>query len=275
MPTFLAPLPARTVLSVSGDDRASFLQGLVSNDVLALPRARVVWSAFLTAQGKYLADFFMIDDPANARILLDCDAAQSALLAPKLSRYRLRAKVAIEATDLAVHSAWGDTMPEGTIVVPDPRLPSAGWRVIGPVTGVNATPDAYEAHRIALGLPDGAQDCEPDKTLLLEADFDLLNGISWTKGCYMGQELTARTRYRGLVRRRLVPVIGDQPLPPAGTIVSNGTKDVGTLRSVAGHRGLAMLRTEAFNEPLHAATTPLRAAPPAWLSAALTQADES
>jgi len=274
--TKLPPLPDRTVLAVTGEDRFTFLQGLVSNDVTALQTQPSLWSAFLTAQGKYLADFFMVADPAHDRILLDCDAAQAAMLAPRLSRYRLRAKVAIAPTGLAVHAAWGDTPPQGDLVVPDPRLPGAGWRVIGAcATAANATPADYHAHRIAQGLTDGAHDCEADKTLLLEANFELLSGISWTKGCYMGQELTARTRYRGLVRRRLVRVTAETDLPPPGTPVMQGEKPVGDLRSVAGSQGLAMLRTESFGQPLHAGAVALTTTPAPWLADALAPAAES
>jgi len=273
--TCLTPLPDRTVLAVSGEDRFTFLQGLVSNDVMSLQTQPAVWSAYLTAQGKYLADFFMIADSAQDRILLDCDAAQAAMLAPRLSRYRLRAKVAIAPTDLAVHAAWGDVAPEGELVVKDPRTGGGGWRVIGPASTPNATFEAYEAHRIGLSLTDGAQDCEAEKTLLLEANFDLLGGISWTKGCYMGQELTARTRYRGLVRRRLMRVTSHSTLPAPGTPVMQGEKLVGDLRSVVGTQGMAMLRTESIGQILTADGVTLRAAPASWLAETLTQTAES
>jgi len=249
----LAVLPDRGVLAVSGEDRVSFLQGLVSNDVAQAAAGRAVWAALLTPQGKWLADFFILAD--GGRLLLDCEAAQTAMLAQRLSRYRLRARVAIAPTDMAVAVAWGgkpDPLPGGCIAAPDPRLAGAGWRLLCPVPPpATATPGDWQRHRLALGLPDGSRDLEAEKTVLLEAGFDELNGISWTKGCYMGQELTARTRYRGLLKRRLVPVALETPAgaaPPAsGTPVLRGGAEVGTLRFADGAAGMAVLRLEALD----------------------------
>ena len=131
-----------------------------------------------------------------------------------------------------------------------------------PVTADEAD---YQAWRLGLGLPDGPPDLEIEKTLLLEAGFDELNGIDWQKGCYMGQELTARTKYRGLVKRRLVPVALQGALPPPGTPVTVGDDEVGTLRSGHGALALATLRLDALGKPLQAAGTSLTPRPPAWM----------
>ena len=132
---------------------------------------------------------------------------------------------------------------------------------------------AYDRHRLALGLPDGSKDLEPGRTLLLEAGFDLLDGISWSKGCYLGQELTARTRYRGLLKRRLVRVAAD-PVPPPGTPILQDGQEVGQMRSGRDGIGLATLRLEAIGAAgLTAAGRPLRAAPPPWMQAALAGAE--
>lgn len=244
----IAHLPDRAVLSVSGADRVSFLQGLVSNDMTAVAPGTAVWTAFLSAQGKWLADFFVFADPEGTRLLLDCDAGQTDMLRQRLSRYRLRAQVEIGETGYAVHAAWGAdiTPPEGYPAALDPRLAQAGWRfLLGHPAPSAGTDDVdYDRHRLALGLPDGVRDCESDKTLLLEANFDQLNGISWTKGCYMGQELTARTRYRGLVRRHLLPVTAARELPPPGTPILSGTASAGEMRSSRDGAGMAMIRTE-------------------------------
>ncbi|MGC9269092.1 MAG: YgfZ/GcvT domain-containing protein, partial [Acidiphilium sp.] len=128
----------------------------------------------------------------------------------------------------------------------------------------NATARAYLAHRLALGLPDHA-DLEPDKTLLLEAGFAELNGIDWDKGCYMGQELTARTRYRGLVKQRLIPIDAAGDLPASGTITA-GERAVGELRAALGRRGLAMLRLDALDQPLRIGAVPVTPAVPHWLT---------
>ena len=131
----------------------------------------------------------------------------------------------------------------------------------------NSDAAAWDAHRLALGLPDGSRDMEAEKSLLLEAGFDELNGASWSKGCYMGQELTARTRYRGLVKRRLVPVTVEGALPAPGTPVFRGEAEVGTMRSGLGSQGMALLRLEAINAgaPLRCGGASLTPRLPAWM----------
>ena len=262
--TYLTELPARGVIEIAGEDRVSFLQGLVSNDVEQVAAGRAVWAGLLTPQGKYLADFFILTD-GNA-LLLDCERAQIPMLAPKLSRYRLRAKVTVLVRDdVRVGVAWGENAPNGEIVAPDPRLAGAGWRLLSAVPfTANATPEDWDRHRLALALPDGTSDLEVDKTVLLEAGFDELRGLSWTKGCYMGQELTARTKYRGLLKRRLVPVAAEGDLPASGTPVLRDGVEVGTLRSSRDGIGLAVLRLDAIGAPLSAAGKLLTARMPAW-----------
>lgn len=243
-PTHLAHLPDRAVLALSGLDRHSFLQGLVSNDVTEATPGHAVWAALLTAQGRWVADFFLFADPDGARLLLDCEAAQADMIRQRLLRYRLRSDISIDETGFAVHAAWGAVPPmiDSAIGAPDPRLAEAGWRLLLPRPAEGAADHAaYDAHRLTLGLPNGSRDCEDGKTLLLEANFEALNGISWTKGCYMGQELTARTRYRGLVKRKLLPVTG-AALPPPGTPLLQAGKEAGHMASSRDGRGLAMVR---------------------------------
>ena len=267
----LAHLSDRAVLTVSGDDRVSFLQGLVSNDVAGAVAGQAVFAALLTPQGKWLADFFILADVD--RLLLDCERALAPMLAQRLTRYRLRAKVTVAPSDIHVYVAWGDAPEFGdlAIVARDPRLPEAGWRVLSgavlPAT-VTATATDWDAHRLRLGLPDGSRDLETDKTLLLEAGFEELNGVSWTKGCYMGQELTARTKYRGLLKRRLIPVVieGDPPAP--GTPVLRDGREVGTMRSSLGQRAIAQLRLDALDAALTCGGATLRAEIPAWMKLA-------
>jgi folate-binding protein YgfZ len=243
--TRVAPLTERATLEVTGEDRVSFLQGLVSADVTEASPGRAVWAALLTPQGKWLADFFILTD--GERLLLDCERAQLPMLAQRLSRFRLRSKVRIETGQSAVYAAWDGDPPAGAAVAGDPRLPEAGWRLLAASPlAANATAEEYDLHRLGLGLPDGSRDLESEKTVLLEAGFDELNGISWTKGCYMGQELTARTRYRGLVKRRLVPVAIEGPLPAPGTPVLRDRVEVGTMRSGRAGLGMALLRVEAL-----------------------------
>jgi len=278
----IAYLPDRSVLEITGADRVTYLNGLVSNDVAQASAGRAIWAALLTPQGKYLADFFVFTE--GARLLLDCAAEQASLLAQRLGRFRLRADVRIVPLEMAVYAGWGAAAVPPGIAAPDPRLQAAGWRALSntPIA-TTATHAQWDAHRLALGLPDGARDLEVDKSVLLEAGFDELNGISWTKGCYMGQELTARTRYRGLLKRRLLPVRGDAPLPPPGTPVlavdgdladagavagiapSAAGREVGVLRSSNGTLGLALLRLDSLNMALRANSQAVRVDLPAWV----------
>jgi folate-binding protein YgfZ len=152
------------------------------------------------------------------------------------------------------------------IAAPDPRLPEAGWRLLSaeplPTTALEAD---WDRHRLALGLPDGSRDLEAEKTVLLEAGFDELHGVSWSKGCYMGQELTARTKYRGLVKRRLVPVGIEGPLPSPGTPVTLDGTEVGTMRSGRDHAGLAVLRLDSLSGVLTCGDASLLPRIPAWM----------
>lgn len=244
----LAHLSDRAVLSVEGEDRVAFLQGLVSNDVTLVAPGRAVFAALLSPQGKWLADFFILSD--GARLLLDCEAEHAAMLTTRLTRFRLRAKVAITRSPLNVYAAWdGEPDLHGRPVAAaaaDPRLGTAGWRVLADEMAADAGPAEYDAHRLTLGLPDGSRDLESDKTVLLEAAFDRLHGVSWTKGCYMGQELTARTHYRGLMKRRMTPVAIDGPAPPHGTPILSDGVEVGSMRSSRGDVGIALLRLGAI-----------------------------
>lgn len=253
MPSAL--LPHRGVVRVAGPDRIGFLQGLVSNDVTGrLP----VWSALLTPQGKWLHDFFVLADDGS--LLLETERARAGDLLERLRRFRLRAKVELAADEtMQVHAGWAAAaMPPGAW--PDPRLAEAGWRLCAPSPiATDADAAAYDRHRLALGLPDGSADLEPEKSILLENGFDELNGISWTKGCFMGQELTARTRYRGLVKKRLLPVVVEGAVPPPGAILLQDGIEAGVMRSGRDGLGLALLRLEALE----------RAAPMTWQASLL------
>ena len=264
--SFFAYLPERGVIAVSGADRVAFLQGLVSNDIALVAPGRAVWAALLSPQGKWLADFFVLAD--GERLLLDCERAQIAMLVPRLSRYRLRAQVSVTdvSADWAVHVAWGGTVPDGALVAADPRLAEAGWRVLAPAPlAANASAEDWDRFRLSLGLPDGSRDLETDKTVLLEAGFDELAGVSWTKGCYMGQELTARTKYRGLIKRRLVPVRVEGDLPAPGTPVLRDGIEVGILRSGRDGRALATLQVAAMDGALECGGAWLTAERPGWM----------
>ena len=267
----IASLAHRRVIAVEGEDRIAFLQGLVSQDMERAAPGVALWSGLLTPQGKWLAEFFVFSD--GSRMLLDVEAAQQEMIVSRLSRFRLRARVTIVATPYVVQVAWGGAVPQAprdgshVLIAADPRLDAAGWRLLAdPPLAETATAAEWDEHRIMLGLPDGSRDLEAEKTVLLEAGFDELNGISWTKGCYMGQELTARTRYRGLLKRRLVPVEIDGPAPEPGTPVMSEDREVGTMRSAANGHGLAVLRLDALHRGgLVCGAATLTPVVPAWM----------
>jgi len=259
-------LPDRGVLSVAGPDARAFLQGLVSNDVTRVSATQAVHAALLTPQGKYLHDFFMVEAPGGA-LLLDCEKDRLPDLQKRLKLYKLRSKVeladvseawtvaALPATTLDLEAAPGRASAKsGGIVYVDPRLAELGARALLPAEGLQAAmaglglPEAtradYDRLRLTLGVPDGSRDLEIEKSILLESGFDELNGVDWKKGCYMGQELTARTKYRGLIKKRLMPVQVSGALPPAGTPITRDGKEVGEMRSGSDGLGLALIRLE-------------------------------
>ncbi len=292
-----ALLDDRGILAVGGPDRRAFLQGLVSNDVDKVGPERARYAALLTAQGKYLHDFIMVEaigvSSGDATILLDAEARRLADLKRRLSVYRLRAKVALEERpELAVAAVFGDgafallgldgepgsaRAFAGGVTLADPRLAALGARCILPGESarsvlleaglIEASPAAYDDLRLSLGVPDGSRDLVLEKSILLEAGFDELNGVDWNKGCYIGQELTARTKYRGLVKRRLVPVAIDGPIPEPGTVVTANGREVGEMRSSRTGRGLALLRIDAVRagKSLAAGNATIIPQTPDWL----------
>jgi folate-binding protein YgfZ len=271
-------LPHRSVIAVSGPDRIEFLQGLISNDTTKAAPGRAIWAALLTPQGRFLNDMF-VADAGNETLLLETERERAAGLARKLSLYKLRSKVTIEdrAAAWEVAVVFGDgadtILPiEGAIAFVDPRLPELGVRVLAPADAMavslklpKASFYSYESLRLKLGVPDGSRDLPVEKALLLESGFDELHGIDWNKGCYMGQELTARTKYRALVRKRLFPVKVDGPLPAPGTAVQLGGEGVGEIRSGAGDRAIALLRVEAARGMLTADKARIVPEIPGWM----------
>jgi len=274
-------LPHRSVIAVSGPDRVEFLQGLISNDVSKAAPGQAIWAALLTPQGRFLNDMFVVDGGSET-LLLETERERAPGLAKKLSMYKLRSKVTVEDrhATLEVAVAFGPdaitTLPigEATAFV-DPRLSELGLRVIAPAgnaaaaleaKGFSAAPTyAYDALRLRLGVPDGSRDLPVEKALLLESGFDELHGVDWDKGCYMGQELTARTKYRGLVKRRLFPVKVEGPLPAPGTAIQRDGQEVGEIRSGSGDRALAMLRLDARDGALTAEGARIVPEVPGWM----------
>ncbi len=272
----------RAVLRVSGADRIEFLQGIVSNDVAKADRDCGVWAAFLTPQGKYLHDFFLAADGES--ILLDCERARADDLRKRLRRYTLRSDARVEEADnlvVTLTAAEPAPAPSAAACFPDPRHRDAGYRMIGRRGAVEramaaADPLEWDRRRLALGLPDGSRDLEVERSTLAEANADLLGGIDWEKGCWMGQEVTARMHYRGLAKRRLTPMRVDGPAPARGATVERDGKPVGDCRSSAGDLVMVLARTDAIDEAepgLRSGETRLHPAPPEWLKAALRESN--
>jgi tRNA-modifying protein YgfZ len=252
--TFAAKLDSRALIALTGADAVSFLQGLISNDVEQVQPGTAIYAALLTPQGKFLFDLFVYSNAGG--FWIDVDRARRAELIGRLQMYKLRAKIEVvdRSSDYDVVALWGDLdggipMP-GTF--PDPRLGTLGWRgrADRAVAEKLTTPEIeYHKHRVLLGVPDGGMDLEPEQTFLLEGNFEELNGVDFKKGCYVGQELTARMKHRGTARRRMLPLKGASALPSPGTSVVDETgREVGELRGAIGDLGMGGFRLDRLKE---------------------------
>jgi len=264
-------LHGRGLISVGGEDAVDFLQGLVSNDVCKAGPERALYAAFLTPQGKFMHDFLLYG--VGDALMIECEAARLADFLRRLSMYKLRSKVDLaDVTDeFSVAQVFGDgalnllgldatpgaAKPfEGGVACTDPRLAEMGARVVLPAAAAEATlgkvgfakgaPEEYENLRLRLGIPDGSRDMIVDRAILLENGFEELGGVDFNKGCYIGQELTARTHFRGLIKKRLMPVAVEGVLPAPGTPIMQGEREAGEMRSGLDGRGLALIRLAAL-----------------------------
>ncbi|MEO6339204.1 MAG: folate-binding protein [Caulobacteraceae bacterium] len=266
-PAKFAHLPDRALLRVDGEDWRGFLQGLITQDVETLRPGEIRFGALLTPQGRLLFDLFLIGEADGA--LLDVHAASRDALKMRLSIYRLRAKVRIEAVEGGVFALW-EAEGAGEPWRRDPRLPALGWRAVGEVAtpaGADAVEAAaYHAHRLALGVPDPVRDCPADRTYPIEADFDLLGGIDFKKGCFVGQETTSRMKRRGAIRSRMTAIAFDGPVPAFGSEVLAGTLRAGEVLSGIDGRAMALLRLDRLESgPLTVDGRPARVEAPDWL----------
>ncbi|MBM3484959.1 MAG: folate-binding protein YgfZ [Alphaproteobacteria bacterium] len=283
-PASFVPLPARGLIQLSGSDARDFLQGLISNDIAKVRPERAIYAALLSPQGKFLHDFIVAS--LGDVLVLDCERARLGDLGQRLAGYRLRARVELAdaSDDFRLVAVLGDDvhgrfgLPDepgacaaftGGLALVDPRDRRLGVRVIIPVTsgtapltalGLTEAPfDRYEALRLSLGVPDGSRDLVIDKAILVESNFEALNGVDFAKGCYVGQELTARTKYRGLAKRRLMRVRIEGATPAPGTILSIDGKEAGEMRTAMSNLGLALVRLDRLDEasgaPLMAGAT--------------------
>ena len=289
-------LAERGLIALRGDDARALLQGVISTTIERVTPTSVSYGALLTPQGKYLFDFIIMQ--INDTLFLDTERDRAADLMRRLMLYRMRAKVEIvdQSEQFEIAALVGDAagrldLPErpgaaratddGLLMI-DPRLRQLGGRAVLPrgraaaileAMGFASLPQAaYEETRLALGVPDGARDLVVERSTLLESGFEELRGVDFDKGCFVGQELTARMRYRGLVRKRLMPVALKGPPPPPGTSIRLEGKDAGEMRSSQGEHGIALLRLEQIAKaaesgaPLLADATEVIPAKPDWVN---------
>jgi folate-binding protein YgfZ len=272
-------LKDRVLLRVSGADAESFLQNLITTDLGSLAADEARPGALLTPQGKIMFDFMIWRDGGG--FVIETDQSQGDALSKRLTMYRLRAAVEIATEEQqGVTVTWGE---DGTAGYADGRFAKAGIalsRVAGPRGGDDAS--AYEAARIAAGVPASGADFALLDAFPHDVLMDFNGGLSFRKGCYVGQEVVSRMQHRGTARRRLVLVTADLDLPPTGTPILVNGKPIGTLGSTSGKHGLAVVRIDRAGEamandtPIVAGETPLRLALPAWSGLAFpTSADEA
>lgn len=229
----------RQIIRLTGEDREPFLQGLVTNDIRRAP----CWAALLTPQGKYLADFLVVPD--GDALLIDVDAALAPDLLRRLSMYKLRSKVALEAVDMPVARGTGPA-PEGAI--PDPRHPALGWRLYGQVGDDGSD---WDAIRVTHCIPETGIELIPNDTYILEVGFERLHGVDFRKGCYVGQEVTARMKHKTELRKGL-QVLRIEGAAPVGTPITAAGREVGTLFTQAGGRAIAHVRFDRVTPDMQA-----------------------
>jgi folate-binding protein YgfZ len=248
-------LEDRSVVALRGGETRDFLQGLITNDMAQCAPGKAIYAALLTPQGKILFDFFIVEHDGG--FLLDCAGSRANDLLKRLTLYRLRAKVEISpAAGFAVAAVWSDDGSIPAFDIPwayaDPRLPALGLRAIGPRAelqrGLSGIPAGdYGLHRLRLGVPDSA-DLPPDTVLALDSGLEELNGVSFKKGCYVGQEVTARMKHRATARKRFVIAETQGDLPPPGTVLDAGGREIGALATGAGDQALALVRLDRLAE---------------------------
>jgi tRNA-modifying protein YgfZ len=262
-------LPDRGVVKVSGDGARDFLNGLVTTDVTLVRPGLGRFGALLTPQGKIIADFLITEAPSGhgGGFLIDCPRALAQALTDKLGFYKLRAKVAVEnlSDSLGVFAAWdGAVAMKPDLAFADPRHAGLGWRVLAPAELAPKVADligadlvespAYDAHRIASGVPRGGLDFIYGDAFPHETNMDRLHGVDFDKGCYVGQEVVSRMQHRGTARTRTIRVSVDGPAPEPGAAILAGDKPVGTMGSAADHDGLALIRIDRAADALNAGT---------------------
>ncbi|WGM47758.1 tRNA-modifying protein YgfZ [Brevundimonas sp. NIBR10] len=258
--THIARLDSRSLIRVAGPDARPFLHSLLTQDVDTLKDGEVRFGALLSPPGRLLFDLFLIGE-ANA-VLLDVAAERREALLQRLSMYRLRAQVEVTVDDRPVFASWPEAAP-GFVV--DPRLSALGGRAHGGVVATTATETDYTAHRLALGVPDPFGDAGSDRTYPIEANFDLLNGIDFAKGCFVGQETTSRMKRRGAIKNRMLPLAFDGPPPAFGAEVLNGERRAGEVMGGVRNAAIGLMRLDRSQGELTVDGRPARAWRPDWM----------
>ncbi|MGE0008411.1 MAG: folate-binding protein YgfZ [Parvibaculaceae bacterium] len=279
LPFATQKLPSRAVLSVRGEDAKDFLQNLVTADIADLKPGQAAYAALLQPQGKILFDFFILAD--DGRFAIDCSRAQKADLLKRLSFYRLRARVSLEESDEEVGVAAAK--PPSGISYADPRVAQLGRRLIVPAGSLtDADGEAYHGGRIRLGIADSDEDIGSGELFPHEANLDQLGGVSFRKGCFIGQEVVSRMEHRGTARNRILPVYAPQGAAGKGSSITAGGKTIGTLLSAADKDALALIRLDRLKDAVEAGETllteagPVHARKPGWarFDVALPKDDE-
>ena len=265
-PLRYARLDSRALIRVTGPDWRSFLQGLLTQDVDTLAEGELRFAALLTPQGRLMFDLFVLGEADGAVLDVAADRREAIIL--RLSMYRLRARVEIAADERAVSVLWNGAVPG---FVMDPRLPALGQRGYGalpPADAIETDEAAYDAHRLALGVP-GPADWGVEKTYPIEANFDLLNGIDFRKGCFVGQETTSRMKRRGQIKTRMLPITFDGPPPAPGAEVLAGELRAGEVLSGVEGRAMASMRLDRIDgAALTVDGRPVTVERPEWVGAA-------
>lgn len=241
---FYTTLPNRAQIIISGEARIDFLEGLITNSIANIQPNQLVYSCLLNAQGKFLFDFFVRQE--GDTLIVDCEGGERAAnLLQKLKLYKLRSKITLDLQDnVDVYVSWGDAAG-----YKDPRHTDLGYRSYTKPDGEEKPFEAWNIHRIKLGVPDGSQDMIVEKSTLLDFNIDKLNGIDFKKGCYVGQEVTARMHYRGLTKKHL-QTIQWNAIPQAGEDIIIDGKVIGAMCSSQGNIGLALLKDDALEQHL-------------------------
>lgn len=257
----IARLDSRALIRVSGPDARPFLHNLLTQDVETLAPGELRFGALLSPPGRLLFDLFLWGEADG--VLLDVAADRREALMQRLAMYKLRAQVAVETDERPIFVCWDGMADDFTA---DPRTPDLGGRRYGGAVEADATEADWQSHRLAVGVPDPAADAPSDKTYPIEADFDLLNGIDFQKGCFVGQETTSRMKRRGTIKTRMLPVAFDGPAPPFGAEVLNGDLRAGEVLSGRDGAAMALLRLDRLDGDLTVEGRPVTVRQPRWMA---------